>query len=120
MDIQEAAKMVIQYGLRDLPWQLSGISIAHHTPPSRAFHLNAVYCVISNPEAEHISISSMLIKADASEAGQGPRMIRALFARFPNKIWHVPAIYPEEICALFEQIGMEREEISQWQMLCTL
>lgn len=116
VDIQEAAKMVSYHGLKDLPWQLSGISIAHHTPPSRAFRLNDSYCVISNPQVEHVSISSVLMDAQGGETGSGAGLMRALFARFPNKVWHVSPIYPEEMAALFEGLGMQREEISQWQM----
>lgn len=116
VDIQEAAKMITYHGLKDLPWQLSGISIAHHTPPSRAFRFKDSYCVISNPQVEHISISSVLVHAQDGEAGSGVGLMRALFARFPNKVWHVSPIYPEEMGGLFEQVGMQREEISQWQM----
>lgn len=116
IDIQEAAKMVTYHGLKDLPWQLSGISIAHHAPPSRAFRFNDSYCVISNPQVEHVSISSVLIDAQGGEAATGVELMRALFARFPNKVWHVSPIYPEEMAGLFEQVGMVREEISQWQM----
>jgi ribosomal protein S18 acetylase RimI-like enzyme len=116
VDIREAAKMVTAYGLHDLPWQLSGISIAHHTPPSRAFCLNDAYCVISNPQVEHVSISSVLAPAGLDESGLGAALIRALFARFPNKTWHVSPIYPEEMAPLFEELGMQREELSQWQM----
>jgi ribosomal protein S18 acetylase RimI-like enzyme len=116
VDIQEAAKMVTYHGLKNLPWQVSGISIAHHTPPSRAFRLKDSYCVISNPEVEHVSISSVLIQAKDGEADSGQGLMRALFARFPNKVWHVSPIYPQEFAPLFEQVGMQREELSQWQM----
>jgi ribosomal protein S18 acetylase RimI-like enzyme len=116
IDIKEAAKMVTYHGLKDLPWQLSGISVAHHTPPSRAFRFNDSYCVISNPEVEHVSLSSVLVHAQDGEAGSGVGLMRALFARFPNKVWHVSPIYPEEMSGLFEGVGMQREEISQWQM----
>jgi ribosomal protein S18 acetylase RimI-like enzyme len=116
VDIQEAAKMVTGHGLKDLPWQISGFSIAQHTPPSRAFCLKDAYCVVSNLQVEHVSISSVLAPAGAGEAGPGAALIRALFARFPNKTWHVSPIHPEEMAPLFEELGMQREEISQWQM----
>ncbi len=116
VDIQEAAKMVTAHGLKDLPWQISGISIAHHTPPSRAFGLNGAYCVISNPLVEHVSLSSVLASAGVGESGPGAALIRALFARFPNKTWHVSPVYPEEMSFIFEQVGMQREDLSQWQM----
>ena len=120
VDIRELARLVTYHGLKDLPWQLSGVTISHHTPPSRAFRLNDAYCLISDPEAEHVVISSVLVKARSRGAGLSHILMRALFSRFPNKTWHVPAIYPGEICAVFEQIGMKREEISQWQMALTL
>jgi ribosomal protein S18 acetylase RimI-like enzyme len=116
VDIQEAAKMVTAHGLKDLPWQISGISIAQHTPPSRAFGLNGAYCVISNPQVEHVSISSVLAPAGLGESGPGVTLIRALFARFPDKAWHVSPIHPEEMAPLFEELGMQREDLSQWQM----
>ncbi len=116
IDIREVARMVSYHGLKDLPWQLSGTTIAHHTPPSRAFRLNDAYCLISNPEATDVSISSVLVKARSRGAGLSAVLMRALFARFPNKIWHVSPIFPEEMGVIFEQVGMTRETLSQWQM----
>ena len=58
----------------------------------------------------------MLVKTNSRGAGQGLELIRAVFSRFPNKIWHVSAIFPEEMAFIFEQAGMRREEITQWQM----
>ncbi len=120
VDIRELARLVTYHGLKNLPWQLSGATIMQFTPPARAFRLHDAYCLISNPEAEHVSISSVLVKTSSRGAGLSPVLMRALFARFPNKTWHVPAIYPEEICAVFDQVGMQREDISQWQMSLTL
>jgi GNAT superfamily N-acetyltransferase len=120
IDIRELSRLVTYHGLKDLPWQLSGATISHHTPPSRAFRLNDAYCLISSPEAEHVSISSVLVKTRSRGAGLSAVLMRAVFSRFPNKTWHVPAIYPEEICAVFDEIGMQREEISQLQMALKL
>ncbi len=120
IDIRELARLITYHGLKDLPWQLSGTSIMQHTPPSRAFRLNDAYCLISNPEAEHVVIWSLLVKARSCGAGLSPILMQAVFARFPNKTWHVPALFPEEMSAVFEQVGMQREEISQWQMALKL
>jgi ribosomal protein S18 acetylase RimI-like enzyme len=116
VDIRELARLVTYYGLQDLPWQLSGTTIAHHTPPSRAFRLHDAYCLISDPAAEHVGISSVLVKTGSRGAGLSLMLIRAVFSRFPNKTWHVSAIFPEEMGVIFEQAGMKREEITQWQM----
>ncbi len=120
IDIRELARLVTYHGLKDLPWQLSGTTIMQHTPPSRAFKLNDAYCLISDPEAEHVVIWSVLVKARSRGAGLSPVLMRAVFSRFPNKTWHVPALYPEEMSAIFEEVGMKREEISQWQMALKL
>ena len=120
VDIREVARMVSYHGLKDLPWQLSGPTIAQHTPPSRAYRLNDAYCLISNPEAADVSISSVLVKARSRGAGLSAVLMRALFARFSNKVWHVSPIFPEEMGVIFEQVGMTRETLSQWQMSLTL
>ncbi len=116
IDILDLARQVTHHGLKDLPWQLSGTTIANHTPPSRAYRLNDAYCLISNPEATDVSISSVLVKARSRGAGLSAVLMRALFARFPNKVWHVSPIFPEEMGVIFEQVGMTRETLSQWQM----
>lgn len=120
IDIRELARLIAAHGLKDLPWQLSGETIAQHTPPSRAYCLNDAYCLISNPEAETVIISSVLVKAGSHGAGQGPALMRALFSRFPNKVWRVSAIFPEEFSPIFEEAGLKREPLSQLQMALML
>jgi ribosomal protein S18 acetylase RimI-like enzyme len=120
MDIRELGRLVTYHGLPDLPWQLSGATIMQHTLPSRSFRINEAYCLISDPSVEHVAISSVLVKTRSRGAGLSGVLLRALFARFPNKTWHVSAIFPEEMSFIFEQAGMKREEISQWQMSLTL
>jgi ribosomal protein S18 acetylase RimI-like enzyme len=116
IDIRELARMVTYHGIEDLPWQLSGATIMQHTPPSRAFRLNDAYCLISNPDATDVAISSVLVKSRSRGAGLSEVLMRALFAKFPGKIWHVSPIYPEEMSFIFEHVGMVRESLSQWQM----
>ncbi|KAA0261329.1 MAG: GNAT family N-acetyltransferase [Chloroflexi bacterium] len=116
IDIRELARTVTYHGMKDLPWQLSGTTIMQHTPPSRAFRLNDAYCLISNPESTDIAIQSVLVKARSRGAGLSAVLMRALFAKFPNKVWHVSPIYPEEMGFIFEHVGMTRESLSQWQM----
>jgi ribosomal protein S18 acetylase RimI-like enzyme len=116
IDIRELARAVTYHGLKDLPWQLSGATIMQYTPPARAFKLNDAYCLISNPEGADIAIHSVLVKARSRGAGLSAVLMRGLFAKFPNKVWHVSPIYPEEMGFIFEHVGMEREPLSQWQM----
>jgi ribosomal protein S18 acetylase RimI-like enzyme len=116
IDIRDLARQVTYHGMKELPWQLSGTTIMQHTPPSRAFRLNDAYCLISNPDVTDVAIASVLVKARSRGAGLSTVLLRALFAQFPNKIWHVSPIYPEEMGFIFEQVGMVRESLSQWQM----
>ena len=116
IDIRELARLVAYHGLKDLPWQLSGATVMQHTPPSRAFHVNDAYCLITNPDATDIAISSVLVKTRSRGAGLSAVLLRALFAKFPNKVWHVSPIYPEEMGVIFEHVGMQSETLSQWQM----
>jgi len=120
MDIYELARIVTRHGLPDLPWQLTGATIAQYTPPARAFRINEAYCLISDPSATDVAISSVLVKTRSRGAGLSRVLLQALFANFPNKTWHVSAIFPEEMAFIFEQVGMKREEISQWQMSLAL
>ena len=120
IDIRELAHLVTLHGGKDWPWQLSGESIALVTPPARAYRLNDACCFISSPEAEHVAISSVLEKTGLDGAGTGPDLIRAVFSRFPNKVWHASAIFPEEMSPIFEKAGMVRETLSQLQMSAKL
>jgi ribosomal protein S18 acetylase RimI-like enzyme len=120
IDIREMGHLISLYGLRDLPWQISAETIALHTPPSRTYKLGDAYLMLTNPQAAHVVIWSVLVKADARQAGQGLRVMRAAFSRFPNKTWHVPALCPEQVAGLFEKMGMIREELSQFQMTLKL
>jgi len=120
IDIREMGRLISLYGLRDLPWQISAETIALHTPPARAYQLGDAYLMLANSEAAHVVIWSLLVKVDARRAGQGSRVMRAAFSRFPNKTWHVPVLCPEQVGGLFEKMGMMREELSQSQMALKL
>ena len=77
--------------------------------------LDKSYVVISDPEREHIAIR-LLLSEDSGEVA----LLKALFAKYPGKIWHVPAIFPEEQAPIFEHVGMQQDDISQWQMVIDL
>ena len=115
-DLREMGRLISQYGLSDLPWQLSGESITQMNPPPRAYRAGQAYIVISNPEAEHLVIWSLLVKPEARGNGLGTKMLKQVIANWEGKLWHVPALCPEEFQNVFEKAGFERETLSQWQM----
>ena len=116
MDLREMGRLILQYGLPDLPWQLSGETIALLNPPARAYKNGGAYVAISNPDAEHIVIWSLLVEPKARGNGLAVEMLNQILANHEGKTWHVPAIWPEECGVTFERAGFQREELSQWQM----
>jgi ribosomal protein S18 acetylase RimI-like enzyme len=120
MDLREMGRLISQYGLPDLPWQLSGESIAQLTPPASAYGKGQAYVAVSNPDAEHIVIWSLLVEQDGRGNGLGTDMLKSVIANHAGRTWHVPAVSPEEFGKVFERAGFEREELSQWQMRLTL
>lgn len=116
MDLREAGRLIVQYGLSDLPWQLSGETIALLNPPARAYQMGRAYAVISNPNLEHVVIWSLLVEPEARGNELAVDMLKNIIANHAGKVWHVPAIWPEEFEKIFRQAGFQREELSQWQM----
>ena len=116
MDLREAGHLISLYGFPDLPWQLSGETIAHLTPPARAYSKGQVYAVISNPDAEHVVLWSLLVHPDVRGNGLALDMLKSLISMHTKKTWHVPAILPEELGEVYEKAGFTKEKLSQWQM----
>lgn len=116
VDIRSVSQLISQHGLPNLPWQLSGESIATLSPPSLAYCKGPAYIVISNPESSDVVIWSLLVEPSARGAGLGVDMVKSVIAQHPNKAWHVPALLPEELGKVYERAGFEREQLSQWQM----
>ncbi len=114
--LQVISQLVLQYGLPDLPWQLSGKSLTEMSPPLHAYRTGQAYIVISNPEAEHVVIWSLLVEPEARGRGLGTDMLKRVIVQYPGKTWHVPAIFPEELENVFAGAGFKREDLSQWQM----
>jgi ribosomal protein S18 acetylase RimI-like enzyme len=120
IDLREMGRLVSQYGLSDLPWQLSGESIAQMNPPARAYCKGPAYVAISNPEAERVVIWSLLVEEKARRRGLGTDLLNSLMGQHPGKAWHVPAIFPEEFGNVFTKAGFQRDGLSQWQMKLNL
>jgi len=116
IDIREVAALVTEYGLNNLPWQVSGESLAQSNPPGKAYRMDDAYIVISNPNAERIAIRSILVKPESRGQKQAERLIKSVMTMFPSKKWFVPALCPEEIGGLFEKLGFKRDDLSQLQM----
>jgi len=116
IDPREMGQLVMQYGLPNLPWQLSGETVAVLHPPACAYKNEQAYIAISNPCASDVVIHSLLVEPCARGKGLAVDMLTHVMAKHPGRTWHVPALLPEEFGGIFERAGFQREEISQWQM----
>ncbi|MEW6402735.1 MAG: GNAT family N-acetyltransferase [Chloroflexota bacterium] len=120
INLRDAGQAVARHGLADLPWQLSGESLAQLTPPARAYCLGPAYAVLTNVQAKDVTLFSLLVEQGARGKGNAMRLLSALFSAFPEKTWHIPALFPEEIAGFFEKAGFTREKLSQYQMALRL
>jgi ribosomal protein S18 acetylase RimI-like enzyme len=116
IDIRDMARLVTMHGLPDLPWQISGESLALMGPPNRAYRLDAAYVAISDPSQAQIAVHSVLVAPRARRQGQATRLLRAVVATHPSKTWRVPALCPEEVGRLFDELGFVKESLTQLQM----
>jgi ribosomal protein S18 acetylase RimI-like enzyme len=117
IDVRELGRMVTAYGLPDLPWQISGESLAQMGPPNRAYKLKAAYAAISDPDESHVVIRAVVVEPASRGQGQAIQLLQGMMAFHPQKVWRVPALCPEEIGGLFEKAGFERGSLSQLQMI---
>lgn len=115
-DLREVARVLIAYGPPDLPWQLSGETLAHATPPNVAYRTSASYIALSNPDAPTVTIRALVTLPEARRQKSATELLRAVITRHPQKTWRVPAILPEEFGGLLERVGLQRDTLTQWQM----
>lgn len=120
IDLGEMGRLIARHGLPDLPWQLSGESITQMYPPPHAYREENASIVLSNPDAEHVVIWSLLVEPEARGKGLGTHILKRVLANWAGKTWHVPALCPEEFGSIFERAGFEKETLSQWQMKLVL
>lgn len=116
VEIPEVADLVVHHGYVELPWQLAGETLSLFATPSRAFRLDSAYAVTSTLSGGHVSLWSALTEPSARGQGQARRLLRALFAAYPNKTWHASALFPEEMGGFFEKVGFVKEDLGQFQM----
>ena len=116
MDVLKAARMVTAFGLADVPWQLSGESLAHTNPPNRAYQLGGAAAILSNPEEGTIALRALVSTPARQAETRALRLLKGLFAKYPGKVWVVPALWPEESGQVLETAGFQGGELFQYQM----
>lgn len=116
VDIQSAARYVTMHGLENLPWQLTGESLVQLGPPNCAFRAENAMIVITDPERPQIAVRSLVVKPESRSQGQAKRLLQAVMAAYPGKVWSVPALCPEEAGGFFQKLGFKQGKLSQLQM----
>ena len=122
VDLREVADAVTRHGLPDLPWQLSGETLAQLTPPQVAYRIGDASIALTDPAQSVVTIRA-LIAEPAIEGGTPPRrdreaaLLRAVVAKHPGKQeWRFSAVWPEELASLITPAGLPRSPLTQWQM----
>lgn len=119
-DPRDLAALVGRDGLPDLPWQLSGETLAHLAPPAVVYRLEGAWVAIADREASPATIRALITEHGRRRQGRATALLRAVMARHPGKEWRFPAIWPEELVGVFARVGLRRGDISQWQMVRAL
>lgn len=119
VDIHQVARLLIQTRPDDLPWQISGETLAQIGPPAQGFHFENGYAVIED-QGEQIEIMALVAPPDSQRRGVIAALLRGLFSRFPNRHWKVAARWLEEASEPFEELGFEKMPIAQKQMFLDL
>ncbi len=117
-EIALVIEKVEKYGLPNLPWQIDLENLKKNADTAFGYSLAGSYIAVSDPEQEHI-VLRMLVSEKEAQGGK-ERLLKTLFAKYPGKIWHVPPVFPEEQAHIFKNVGMTKEDISQWQMVVEL
>ena len=125
VDLREVAEAVTRHGLPDLPWQLSGETLAHLTPPNVGYQLDGAWITLSDPSQPVVTIRALvaardkLVGRDAVEPS-GDReaaLLRAVMGKHPGKEeWRLSALWPEELASVIAPAGLPRSPLTQWQM----
>lgn len=118
LDPLDFARVVVREGEPDLPWMLAAETISSAAPPARAYHLDHhAYALVCNPEAEALTLRSLIVPRKDRRQGWGMRLLRALYAAFPARDWEIPAIVPESSAHEFlTELDWKREPLNQLEM----
>jgi ribosomal protein S18 acetylase RimI-like enzyme len=111
------ARLVAQEGVPDLPWLLAPETLAAAAPPTRAWHLQHRAYAMVKPEGDRNRILTLLVPREYRRQGWATRLLRALVATEPSKLWRVMPAVPENLGAeLFQHLGWPTMEFSIYEM----
>lgn len=117
-DPSELARVAAREAEPGLPWQLAPETLAAAGHPSRAYRLqDAAYALVANPDAETLSLLSLVVPREHRRRGWGTRMLRALAAALPGRPWSIGQVVPDSLApGFFVHAGWSRLPLNQFEM----
>jgi ribosomal protein S18 acetylase RimI-like enzyme len=117
VDLREVGQAVTRYGLSDLPWQLSGETIARLTPPNVGYRLNGAWIALSDPRAATVTVRALIADTSLPNPGREAALFRAVMTKYrAKKEWRISTTWPEELADVISPVGLPRSPLTQWQM----
>jgi ribosomal protein S18 acetylase RimI-like enzyme len=116
IDPVEAARRISSWQSADLPWQCAGETLVTIGAPHAAYYMDGCYAMCSNPDAENITILGLGVPPEQQRKGRATRLVSALIAAHPEKIWRVAPNCPEEYGDIFIRNGFTVDKLNQFQM----
>lgn len=116
VDLRTVGAAITGHGPADIPWQLSGETIAQLGPPHIAYHLDRTWIALSDPTAAVVTIRAVIAERLVHNHARAGTLLCAVMTKHAGKTWTMPAIFPEEFSAVFDHAKIPRTALSQWQM----
>ncbi|HWL17567.1 MAG TPA: GNAT family N-acetyltransferase [Opitutus sp.] len=120
VDLRVVGHAVSLHGSSDLPWQLSGETIAQLGPPDAGYSLSDAWLALSGLAGDTVSIRAWVATPGRDAIARQAAVLRAAMAKHPQKTWRATAVWPEELNEAFNELGLARLPLTQWQMVRAL
>jgi len=113
--LELAGEILSDHGLADLPWQISADSLVQGED-NKAFSLDGGVLILAGLGRNTVTIRSLVVDRNLRRQGRATRLLQAAAARFPEKEWQVPVLFPQEMEPFFLSLDFKRIRLSQLQM----
>ncbi len=122
IDVTEFSRMAAMEGEQNLPWMLAPESLATYAFPSRAYTLSGhAFALVGDTDPEKATLVAVVVPRWFRHRGWGTRIVRALFAKYPDRGWSIMQIVPEDLApGFFYRLGFDRDDLTQLEMRLAL
>ena len=117
VELREVGRAMIRWAAPELPWQLSGETILQLGAQTQGYRLGDAWVAVTPAKESEQIIRCIVVRPDSQRQGQATRLLRALFARFPDSSWLIGSLVPEEMSELFKKVGFKNHPVTQQQMV---